>query len=318
MLALFVVMYAVSRVNISKYKVLAESLARAFHGTVSVVQPVSAPAPTRQAPQPNKAHSPNASPVSLIPVPIPPKTLPVPGHEGAVPVPSDGRSIDAPELKAISAKIVKALSPWIKSGEVSIHQSRYWLEINIQTDVLFPTAVATLSKQAHKILAGVAGVLAKFPNPVRIEGYTDSRPIDTQRFPSNWELSASRAAVVARLFGARGVDPERLGIVGWSQYRPAASNETRAGRAKNRRITIVVLATRKLSGLAYASAGKGEAVTEILEPLPVAARVPAAGKAGSTPGSATKPASKLPPKAASANAAGKVATPDPPGSASDY
>src|SRR6185312_16295607 len=81
-----------------------------------------------------------------------------------------------------------------------------------------------------------------FPNPIRVEGHTDSRPIDTVAFPSNWELSAARAASVVRLFQHQGIDPTRLAVMGYGQYRPAQPNATQQGRNANRRVVIVILA----------------------------------------------------------------------------
>jgi chemotaxis protein MotB len=94
------------------------------------------------------------------------------------------------------------------------------------------------------VLQSLAAILAPFPNPVRVEGYTDDVPIDTAIYPSNWELSAARAASVARLFSGHGVDPRRLGIIGWSEYRPAAGNDTVQGRNRNRRVLVVVLSNQ--------------------------------------------------------------------------
>jgi chemotaxis protein MotB len=160
-----------------------------------------------------------------------------------LPVSPKAKSDDAhlASLKAISADVAKALKPWVDSKQVVIRQTKQWLEIEIRTDVLFPSGVAKLTGPARGVLDGVAGVLARFSNPIRIEGYTDNRPIDTWKFPSNWELSAARAGSVARLFGDQGVDPSRIGIFGWGEYHPVASNATPEGRNRNRRIAIVVL-----------------------------------------------------------------------------
>ncbi len=242
MLAFFVVMYSLSQINQSKYRVLAEALYQAFNGTGKVIKSVSPSQPTTNVSPPDKPRAANARPMSMIQVPVPPQNLPLPGHEGAAAKATPGTDVAArADLKAMSDAIAKALQPWIDSGKVVIRQSKTWLEIEIRTDVLFPSGVAALSAPARKVLDGVAEVLARYPNPIRIEGFTDSQPIDTWRFPSNWELSAARAGSVARLLGDRGVKPQRMGIFGWSQYHPVASNATAAGRRRNRRIAIVVL-----------------------------------------------------------------------------
>lgn len=307
LLAFFVVMYSLSQINISKYRVLAEALNQAFNGTGKVIEPVSPAAPARQVPLPDKARAANATPIAIIPVPVPPRRLPLPGHEGAASEPSPGSSTqmanpipgvgdksgsagggsgagsgdgaqsgagnaaEMASLSAISKEVAKALQPWVDSGQVVIRQTKLWLEIEIRTDVLFPSAVAKLADPARKVLDGVASVLAGFPNPIRIEGYTDNRPIDTFKFPSNWELSAARAGSVARLFGSHGVDPERIGIFGWGQYHPVASNATPEGRNKNRRIAIVVLSDHGMPRRYFSNSNRDESIAVATSATPAAA-----------------------------------------------
>ena len=91
-------------------------------------------------------------------------------------------------------------------------------------------------------MASVATILADIPErDFQIAGHTDNVPISTQRFPSNWELGSARAIAVLRLLTSGGVDAERLSATSYAQYRPAADNDTPAGRARNRRIEIVVV-----------------------------------------------------------------------------
>ena len=82
-----------------------------------------------------------------------------------------------------------------------------WVEVEIRTDILFPSGVATLSPPAEQVLQQLAETLKPFPNSIRVEGHTDNRPISTAAFPSNWELSAARAASVVHLFTRAGMDP---------------------------------------------------------------------------------------------------------------
>jgi chemotaxis protein MotB len=147
-----------------------------------------------------------------------------------------------------------ATQPLIDNHQIALHRTKYWLEIEIRTDILFSSGMARLQPAATPILERVAAVLAPYHNPLRVEGFTDNRPIRTSTFPSNWELSAARAATVARLFSDHGVDPDRLGILGWSQYRPLASNATAAGRNRNRRVTILVLSDRGVPARFYSDA----------------------------------------------------------------
>jgi chemotaxis protein MotB len=82
----------------------------------------------------------------------------------------------------------------------------------------------------------------QYPNPVRVEGHTDDRPIASKIYPSNWELSAARAASVVHRFANAGVNPDRLSVIGFGEYRPAQPNDTATGRDANRRVVIVILA----------------------------------------------------------------------------
>jgi chemotaxis protein MotB len=91
-------------------------------------------------------------------------------------------------------------------------------------------------------LEKVAAAIAKIPNPVRLEGHTDSRPIKTARFRSNWELSAARSIAILELLATRfNVPRTRLSIAGYADTAPVASNETEEGRGRNRRADIVIL-----------------------------------------------------------------------------
>ena len=257
LLALFVVMYAVSAVNETKFRVMAASINEAFNGTGKVIEPVQANTPATQVPLPNETRSPTASPIANIDVPIPPRNLPVPGHEGAAAdaqpgdkrqtAPADNATVGKVEqasLSQISDEVKRAMKPLIDKSLVSVRQTPDWLEIEVRTDILFPVGVAKLQPAAEDVIRKLAGILAPFPNSMRVEGYTDNTPIATATFPSNWELSAARAATVARLLTEQGVDPHRVGIMGWGEFRPSASNATDDGRNHTRRVVIVVMSDK--------------------------------------------------------------------------
>ncbi len=103
---------------------------------------------------------------------------------------------------------------------------------------------ADLLPQAKLLLSHVADSLRSLPPPfsIALQGYTDDRPIDTAQFPSNWSLSAERAVSVVSLFADLGIEGEQLSAEGFGQYAPIADNVTEAGRAKNRRVVIVIRA----------------------------------------------------------------------------
>jgi chemotaxis protein MotB len=116
-----------------------------------------------------------------------------------------------------------------------------WLEIEINADILFPSGAGEFAPAAEPVLDKLAEVLKPFPNPIRVEGHTDDRPIRTAAFPSNWELSAARAASVVHQFMRQGVDPLRLEIVGFGEFHPRQGNDTTEGRNANRRVVVLVL-----------------------------------------------------------------------------
>ena len=96
------------------------------------------------------------------------------------------------------------------------------------------------SGPAIAALQRLADTLKSFPNAIRVEGHTDDRPINTAAFPSNWELSAARAASVVHLFMDRGIAPQRLAVVGYGEFRPTMANTTAAGRNANRRVEVLI------------------------------------------------------------------------------
>jgi chemotaxis protein MotB len=150
-----------------------------------------------------------------------------------------------------------------------VRQTKDWLEIEVRTDILFPVGVAKLQGTAEDVLRKLAGILGPFPNNMRIEGYTDNTPIATATFPSNWELSAARAATVARLLTMGGVDPHRVGIVGWGEFRPTADNASDEGRNRNRRVLIVVMSDKAEPARFYSDADRLPVAGAVAAPLTV-------------------------------------------------
>jgi chemotaxis protein MotB len=134
----------------------------------------------------------------------------------------------------------------LQSKEVTISQLQGRLTVNILDRILFNSGEADVKPEGEKILRQIASVLSQYPRrQIHVVGHTDNVPIRLiarNRFPSNWELSTARATAAVRLLCEQaGVDPKRLAAVGYGEYHPAADNSTEEGRAKNRRIEIVVL-----------------------------------------------------------------------------
>ncbi|NLZ38498.1 MAG: OmpA family protein [Firmicutes bacterium] len=113
--------------------------------------------------------------------------------------------------------------------------------LEIEDSILFDPGRAEIKAEAKKILQKVTGIIKSVPNQIIVEGHTDNVPMNTPRYPSNWELSVDRAVRVVRYFiEEQHIRPERFIATGYSEYHPVSSNETAAGRAKNRRVNIVI------------------------------------------------------------------------------
>jgi chemotaxis protein MotB len=126
------------------------------------------------------------------------------------------------------------------SEDIQLRQRQGTIEMEINERVLFPTASAELSDNGISVLVKLSELLRAHPGTIAVEGHTDSVPIETEIFPSNWELSGSRASSVARELISGGVKPEKTRIVGYAATKPVASNLTPDSRQQNRRVNIVL------------------------------------------------------------------------------
>ncbi|MBN4079206.1 flagellar motor protein MotD [Beggiatoa alba] len=226
--AFFVVMYSISSVNEGKYRVLSDSISAAFDPSSSGLpikfnNPLKPPIISRPI-QSNNESSSNEDAFN-------------PATYGGV----EASKEDKINLEKISSRIEKGLSPLIEKNLVKIKNNDLWIEIEIKSSILFLSGIAQLQPQAIPVMRKVAKIISDFDNQVQVEGFTDNVPIDTDEFPSNWELSAARSASVVHLFSKAGIKPQRLSAVGYGEFKPIATNETAQGRRKNRRIKIIVL-----------------------------------------------------------------------------
>ncbi len=144
---------------------------------------------------------------------------------------------------ATSLKILtETLSKEIEAGEIQVTMQQRGLVISFSQAALFPSGADDISPTAYDGLRKISEAILKIPNPVRLEGHTDSRPIKNAQFYNNWELSAARSIAVREIFTERfGVPHERLSVAGYADTAPRATNETEEGRAANRRVDIVIL-----------------------------------------------------------------------------
>src|SRR6185436_16286345 len=172
------------------------------------------------------------------------ETVHVAGANSSVPQPKS-KPADHPmaqQLARVADELEQSLQSLVDANLVAVRRHEFWLEVEVKTDILFASGEANLSDKAYPALDALASTLVKYPNPVRVEGHTDNRPISTRHYPSNWELSAARAASVVHRFARAGLEPKRLSVIGFGENRPTQSNDTAAGRDANRRVVIVILA----------------------------------------------------------------------------
>lgn len=252
LLAFFVVMYAISAVDANKFHALSSSMVEAFGHSRSL-------APIQIGDPGIDLHGIDQGvPHSLAPLSIdfgladlPPGEI-APTNPHRTPTRSAARPpLDTPSrsdqealqlaIAELADEMETSLEGLIRDDLIKVNREAYWLELEINTKLLFPSGSATLADAALPVLRQVADMLAGRSARIQVEGHTDNVPINSAVFPSNWELSSGRAASVVHLFAENGVDPERMVAMGYGEFAPVASNRTAEGRARNRRVTIMIL-----------------------------------------------------------------------------
>lgn len=227
LMALFMVMFSISAVNVSKYKSLQRSLQDAFSGRIL---------------SGGKSLNQNGSSEQTAPsAPEPPFPAIVPPREEKA---SGPRKSEDEAFRALKRRIDAYAARNGLGKQLQTRIVRRGLVVRLLTDrVLFDSGQAVLKPRSVPLLTGVGGLLRA---EVRrratvVEGHTDSVPIGGGLFPSNWELSTARATTVVRFLIRVGADPYHLSAAGFAATHPLASNRTDAGRHRNRRVEIVVL-----------------------------------------------------------------------------
>ena len=233
LLAFFVVMYATSSVNEGKYKVLSDSLNAAFRGAPRTMEPI----PVGDKPAKAKADDTVAG---VKPGQIMKLEAERAAEQKNQQTLADNAALQG-HLQQMSDDLETAMQELIDQEMIRIQRAPSWVEVEIKADILFPSGSAEIESSAMAVLDRIAVILAARPYPLRIEGHTDTRPIRTSQFPSNWELSAARAARIVRLFETHGIASGRMVVAGMGENRPLADNSTEEGRNRNRRVTIVIL-----------------------------------------------------------------------------
>lgn len=222
--AFFVVMYAISSVNVSKYKSVAEGMHTAF------------------------AKKENKRAIAS----------------------KDSNSSTKTNTTAQDpfTALVNALSE-LQDADYKMNPQDGWVELDMKAGALFESGSADLRPVAIVKLMQIASVIQKLPYPVALEGYTDNVPISTSQYPSNWELSAARAASVARILTIFGVAQNRISVTGFGDQYPVADNDAEEGRAKNRRVNMIIAKDKTVPRLLNpAIVTKNSNQSTILEPEP--------------------------------------------------
>lgn len=211
LLGLFVVLYSMSQIDLNKYQQWISAFSQLFGGSGVL-----------------------AGGKGVLVTPTPPQSS------------SDAIASSSQSLRQqnLEVQISAVLSSSIQSKKIMITTSTEGLTIHLLERLLFESGSADLKPEAKAVLDTLAEILKFLPNKIRVEGHTDNKPINTVKFPSNWHLSVARALNTAYYLMGKGVPPEKISIVGYSEYKPIAPNDTEENRAKNRRVDIVILSTQ--------------------------------------------------------------------------
>lgn len=202
LLAFFIVMYSMSRLDAKKFGRMADAFNGVLRGGQAVLQPAGVEA-------------------------------------------QGSGLLDLGELKSLGTQIQDKVVTEQLQDKIETLQDERGLVIRVLESAAYDPGSADLKPQMHSILNVLAGELRSMDNHLRVEGHTDDRPISTPRFPSNWELSTSRATGVVRyLVEEMKLDPSRVSALGYGEFRPIAGNDQAEGRARNRRVDLIVLADK--------------------------------------------------------------------------
>ncbi len=210
--AFFTSMYAISSVNEGKFRVLSESLAIAFSHSIYTTTKLEA---------------------------------------GPTVVRNQRAQLTEKFKKAFTGdyqRLKMLLHKLEETKKLTLLLEERGVVIRISESMMFPPASAEMVEKGYPVIDEIASALKGVPNTIKIEGHTDNVPISTPRYPTNWDLSSARAITILKyLVTKHHFDPTRLFAVGYGEFKPVTSNDTVSGRARNRRVDIVVLNSRGLA-----------------------------------------------------------------------
>ena len=235
--AFFVVMYSISSVNQGKYNELMSSMGTAFTGESGAGH-----LKTKGSPNPNIKNKAQKQADSLI------KPLPL------TYLYNEKMRRERESMTSMGLDLADKLSPLINDGKVRVMQNNRGIRIDINDSLLFTPGSAELAAAASTVLSQIAPMIKDNDRLIQVEGHTDNIAIHNDLFYSNWELSAVRASSVVRMLSDTGIAEARLSALGFGSTQPVTENNTEQGRAKNRRVSIMIL---------YGSQNQKDAALEI-------------------------------------------------------
>ncbi len=202
MLGLFIILYAISNIDLNKYKKMMNVMGNIF-GNQKIEQV---------------------------------------NNTGSIGSEKKSAKKESSQMQQLKTKIAAIANDYHLGDSFKILDNKRGVTLRIQEKVIFPSGKATLNNNFKTVLLKIARVLRSIKNDIRVEGHTDNVPINSKQYPSNWHLSVARALNTAYfLITKGGLNPDKVSIVGYSEYRPIASNATPEGRAQNRRVDIVII-----------------------------------------------------------------------------
>ena len=309
LLATFVVMYAVSTINSSKFQEMAESFSTAFMGRTTTTND-SGTGAANKAPfnyMPSPVHVPITTREVMVKDAVPAlreeQTMGDPEHpndQGQF-LPRGGAETDTQaenkpddsvqdqvaqriqNLDAAFEQLNKALAELIRKGQVSVTLQSLGVVIDINETLLFHSGKADLQPEALPLIDQIAKILVDLRYQIQVNGFTDNVPIHNAQFDSNWDLSATRAISVVKRFVAGGIDPTLLVGAGFGEYHPVAPNNTVEGKAANRRVSIVVVSPLEGNDPARSRLMGSTAEPAVQQPAPTATPASPTGAAAAPP-----------------------------------
>jgi len=204
---------------------LSESLEGVFNGPSKTIEPIQIGAVTPRSAS-KSAGDTKVKPIFLIPEP--------PAKEKMK------DDLENLQLESIAGEFEKSFEDLIYQEKISVKAEEDWIEVSLNDTVIFSSGGVEPIHEALEIIEKIARIMSGHDNAMLVEGHTDNVPIRSSSYPSNWELSAARAASVVRYLALEGISADRMGAMGYGEFQPVARNDTDAGRRKNRRVILLI------------------------------------------------------------------------------